>query len=299
MKNFRFFENILLSCPSYIIPGTYLENIKYIYKNIEQININNIELLFYFIDYETLKLIQQEIKEILNYNGIFYFSIHLPDDIISNFSNIIELLNILKNLDISNIIIHSPGDQNFEYLNIFYNYLKELKKFIEKNNLNIENLLIENLANRDFSFVNSKDFEKFGLCLDVGHIYLKKLTIEEYLNENKIDLSRVKEIHFHGIKNGKDHSMFDDEIFKEVKYDFIKFIKKLILNNCDLKNCSDLSNSFEIYNTLPLKRIYTKNEYPNNKLKNQIVFNLEVFNKNDLFGLLNLILKEKLFYKDY
>lgn len=248
MKN----SKIIFSCPSYIIPGTYLENIKFIDKNIPFIS--NIELLFYFLDLETLELISQEIKEIKKYNDKFSFSIHLPDDFKSNYNNIGQLFNILEGLNICNIIVHSPKVEKKEDLILFKNLISNFSKnFIKKTKLKINKreILFENLSQRDFDFINFDFFNKFKICLDIGHIYIKNKSIEEFIYKNNIEINRIKEVHFHGISENCDHRPFENQIFQKYKMDLKNFflelnkIKKSYFVNIEVFNKKDFDSLFD------------------------------------------------------
>ena len=243
-------KNIKISLPSYIIPGTYYENILFINEKLDFID--NIELLFYFIDDETFELFKKEFAGVVYFNNRFEYSFHLPDDIISNFKNIEKLLNFVYNLKKSNFIIHSPDlkKNGFENnLNHFYVFFE--KYFNLKDKFNSYNFLIENFVERDFSFINKDRFKNENICFDLGHIYKRNEIPENFILKNNIKIERIKEIHFHGLYNGKDHSIFD-YIFLRDNFENLKSFFKILLQNIE----NDLIINIEVFSLEEFNILY-------------------------------------------
>ena len=143
-----------LSVPSYIIPGTYLENIRFIDR---MDAIGNIELLFFSFDDETRSLLEREIAGIRDYEKRLTFSVHMPDSLEDCHRDLLDMLSPIA----KRFVVHAPeaDQESFEstlnkwtadYGDVFY---------------------IENVAGRDF-FKTAMALEDFGLCCDTGHLLL-------------------------------------------------------------------------------------------------------------------------------
>ncbi len=177
---------MILSCPSYVIPGTWWENIQYIDRYLPEIT--NVELLFFIYDEETRRLLAPEEKAILSYNGRLTFTVHLPDPLLPEHDEIIDKTSFLA----VNWIIHPP--KQGEEL--------PFTKAVDSLRLKYGNrFLLENLTGRNHPwFIKHTEWP---LCLDTGHALLRGHSPGLYFNRFK---KRIKEIHLLDICEGKDHS---------------------------------------------------------------------------------------------
>ncbi len=175
-----------ISCPSYIIPGTWWENITYIEK--KRPEISNVELLFFIYNDETRRLIAPEEKLITSYTGRLTFTVHLPDPFLPEHLDLIE-----KTAPVTRHYILHPPEKGLE------EEFSERVELLRKNYGNI--FLLENLIGRNHPwFIKNTDWP---LCLDTGHALLRGHSPFEYFKRFK---DRIKEIHLHDVIRGKDHS---------------------------------------------------------------------------------------------
>lgn len=176
-----------LSVPSYIIPGTYLENVRFLESFAE---VRAVELLFYYYDPETRELLLREREALAARRWRFSFSVHLPDDLRPEHAEILELTLGLA----GRYVLHPPpsGEQDFLHL---------VKGWREKYG---EIFLLENLIGRRFEAL-ADELPGLPLCLDTGHLLLSGGTIEGFLRRHG---SRLREIHLHGVQHGADHRPF-------------------------------------------------------------------------------------------
>lgn len=222
---------MIISTPSYIIPGTYLENITYLAKIDE---IKNIELLFFLFDMETKNLLLEEIEQIKKFynNQRFTFTLHMPDIIKESDEQLIEITTDF----VKYYIIHAPVDNLQNTAQLVNSWQK---KYGEK-------FLIENTISGNFdkfiTYINN-----YNICADIGHLLINKIPPHQFITKY---LPRIKEIHLHGIKNNKDHCCFD--------YDEHWFVKLIpLLNqfdnivNIEVFNEKDFKYILEI-----IKRLY-------------------------------------------
>ncbi len=180
-----------LSCPSYIIPGTWWENITYIDENRPEIS--NVELLFFIYDDQTRRLIAPEEKLITSYTGRLTFTVHLPDPFLPGHLDLVE-----KTSGIAKHYILHPPEKGFE--DEFAEKVEVLRKNFG------DRFLLENLIGRNHQwFIKNTDWP---LCLDTGHALLRGHSPVKYYNKFR---DRIKEIHLHDVINGMDHSPLSKE----------------------------------------------------------------------------------------
>lgn len=174
-----------LSCPSYVIPGTWLENIRYIDFNMPEIS--NVELLFFIYDDETKTLLAPEEDDILLYKGRLTFSLHLPDPLLPEHKELVEKFSPV----VSRFVVHppeSPGTRNF--IDVIDSWRDEFGDIF----------LLENLINRDISWFLGNT--RWPLCLDTGHLLVQGENPADYFRRYR---DRIEEIHIHDLSSGRDH----------------------------------------------------------------------------------------------
>ncbi len=222
---------MIISTPSYIIPGTYAENLEFLNKYEE---VKNIELLFYFFDKETQRLLEKEKDIIINYSKRFSYTIHLPE-ILSN-----EIFILFEKLDkyISHYIVHC-NKENFDFIISNKNKLKNVEQKFLYENHNKTNLL-ELISKYDF--LKNKNY-----CLDIGHILLHQNS--EIALKNLKELNQnIKEIHIHGVLNNKDHKSIINN-----KKEYSKILKSNLLKgkiiNIEVFNKKDFEQSLNLIKT--------------------------------------------------
>lgn len=179
---------MIISVPSWLIPGTWYENLRYIsrYEAIKWV-----ELLFYHFDEETRELFYKELDSITHFCGRFSFSVHMPDRLAPEHAEIIELTREVT----SHYIIHPPASSPDRFSSLV-NRWRALYGDI---------FFLENLIDR-----NIKDCLDLGdsipICCDIGHLLMRGDDIGKFIDSYG---SRIREIHLHGIKNSREHNAFD------------------------------------------------------------------------------------------
>jgi len=172
----------LLGTTSWVIPGTYYENVEYITRKFR--NFDFIELLVYTWDDDTYRLFEQE-KEHLRKIALekrIKYTVHLPTDNLTNILNAFKYLEM--NLDIANYVLHPFGDCTERDKELFHSLLSHPK-------ISIENL-------KEHVFNHSRT------VFDIGHHILGKKVENDFVNN-------VVEIHIMGVKDGKDHQKLEWE----------------------------------------------------------------------------------------
>ncbi len=181
---------MIISVPSYVIPGSYYENVKLIagYKAVK-----SIELLFFFFDSETKELFKREKQSIKTYTDCFSFTVHMPEHLLVEHVEIVELTRDLA----ARYIIHLPESNTAQFMG-------ELERWRAMYG-NI--FLIENLIHMDIEYYLNQD-PTLPVCCDTGHLLLRGKDINNFLRNYE---TRIKEIHLHGVMDGKDHKLFGPE----------------------------------------------------------------------------------------
>jgi len=182
---------LLISVPSYIIPGTYLENLRFI----SSINgINSVELLFFVFTGESWLLFKEEEKQILEYKNRFSFTLHMPL-VLKRSSE--EIIITTKDY-VRYYIIHPPK------IDMSEKDLAEYLSLIEEWRTNYGNIfLLENLVESKFTDIADR-IEDLPICFDTGHLLLRNEDPGEFIKKYN---TRIKEIHLHGVKESKDHEV--------------------------------------------------------------------------------------------
>lgn len=176
-----------LSVPSYIIPGTYLENVRFLESFPE---IRAVELLFYLYDPPTRELLVREREGLAVRRGRFSFSVHLPDDLEPGHVEILELTRDLA----ERYILHPPPCGEDAFLRLVEQWRAEYG----------EVFLLENLIGRSFEAL-AAGLPSLPLCMDTGHLLLNGGGVGDFLRRHG---PRVREIHLHGVQQGADHRPF-------------------------------------------------------------------------------------------
>lgn len=180
-----------LSCPSYIIAGTYLENIAWLDRYAE---IENIELLFYFFDEETEQLFLKEKTAIADYRakGRFRFSVHLPDIVMPQHQRVLKLTADLA----EQYVVHPPPKNVVQTAAMIQHWQQRYpdKRFV-----------VENLIDRDHAALAGA-LPACGLCCDTGHLLINGHDPADFVRSH---WPRIGEIHLHGVTAGRDHCGFD------------------------------------------------------------------------------------------
>jgi sugar phosphate isomerase/epimerase len=238
-----------LGAPSYVVPGDILTNVNYLSKKVD-----DIELVIFESDeisaLPELKTIF-ELGQVALHNDLT-FTVHLPLDIWLGDSDQHERQkSVAKCL---RVIEHMQPLTPFGYV---FHCIKTPKypsnntdsacwrKNIEKS---IDELLFSELASNmicietleyPFELIEPIIMEKqLSICLDIGHILMNRLPMENYLNKF-IKQSRI--VHLHGVKEGRDH--------QEISTVGDKFLS-LLFQQLNKSKSSEQVVTVEVFNSL-------------------------------------------------
>jgi sugar phosphate isomerase/epimerase len=174
---------------SWVIPGTYLENLKFLNNKKE---ITGVELLFFMYDDEIKKSIADEFEDICQFKDRFIFTAHLPDVLSPEHE---ELVNKLAPL-VQHFIVHPGKEGGAEaQARLINTWAEKYKTAPNKPRFLAENTnpgLLEALL----PYLNTN----VGLCMDSGHLLIEERNPCAYLNKFQ---NRIGEIHLHGLDREK------------------------------------------------------------------------------------------------
>jgi len=176
---------VYLSVPSYVIPGTYLENVRLI----SSLNlVHSVELLFYLFDPDTEELFLKEKEGIELHNTKLGFSVHMPDRLLAEHEKIIKLTWELA----SRYILHPPDGDSEQFIKIVSGWTENYGKCF----------LLENINGRAFQSILGR-IEGLRVCMDTGHLLMEGKSPVTFFSRFE---ESTLEIHLHGVKDGKDHN---------------------------------------------------------------------------------------------
>jgi hypothetical protein len=182
---------MILTVPSYVIPGTYGENLRFL---ADKEKIRGVELLFFYYDGETRSLFDREREEIESYRGRFRYTLHLPDTVLPSHREFVRATRPLAD----HYVLHPPRDGRAPALESFIpGWIEEFGNvfLLENTRFNLFNRALSGLPN-------------IPVCCDVGHLLLEGTEPARFLD---LYGGRIGEIHLHGIENGVDHNGFDGD----------------------------------------------------------------------------------------
>lgn len=217
-------------------------------KNIDFLkdSFNVVQLLYFGIDYLDELLNEKIIQKLIDISkkSKVEFIAHLPLDLdLLNsdkkvISRSVDAINYISektgSLGIKKFIIHIDRYKDGKQLaikldnrvkDLFYNVLVELEKrvCIKKEKICIEN------TNYDLTFM--KDIIKdrgFRVCFDIGHLILQRRNFDDFI---EIFGDIIDVVHFHGVKDKKDHLAVSELSFKVVDkvFRYLSTFKKAVI----------------------------------------------------------------------
>lgn len=174
-----------IAVPSWVIPGTYLENLRFLdsKKSIEAV-----ELLFFLYDAEVRSLLDAEWEELKAFRGRFRFTAHLPDVILGEQEELVERLSPL----VSHFVVHPYPPERAE--NFAALHERWVNRYEAKGD-GRRRFLIENTHPGRLEAALSL-LPNAGVCFDTGHWILEGGSPSDFVARYG---GRIGEVHLHGI----------------------------------------------------------------------------------------------------
>ena len=182
----------ILSVPSWVIPGTYAENLGFLETKKE---VEGVELLFYIYNDVTKKELESEWETIKSYSERFVFTAHLPEKELPFCRDLAARLTPL----VKHFIVHPPKENPGEQAQILADWKKQFNAVFLAENTN-NGLLETFLPHVNGDHVNGRAEPVTGICMDTGHLLLEGKSPAEFYKKYR---GRISEIHLHTIDREK------------------------------------------------------------------------------------------------
>ncbi|MDR2484442.1 MAG: TIM barrel protein [Treponema sp.] len=174
-----------LTVPSWVIPGTYLENLRFLEDKSE---INGVELLFFFYDAEVQALLDAEWTGIREYGRRFTFTVHLPDTLSPAHEDLITRLLPLAR----HYVLHPYPQERAETQE------RLIGSWAER--FGSHRFLMENTYPGRLETILPGLPAGMGVCMDTGHLLLEGKNPAIFFKRYG---DRIREIHLHGLDREK------------------------------------------------------------------------------------------------
>ncbi|HPE36717.1 MAG TPA: cobamide remodeling phosphodiesterase CbiR [Spirochaetales bacterium] len=184
-----------LSVPSYVIPGTYAENLRWLEANTDQ---RQVELLFFMYDDDVEALFARELPELTDARRQFSFTAHLPDPLLPGQRSLVERLDGLA----ESFVVHPPRDRSG--IPAFTRLLDEWRATFGQRRFFLENTRLADFEPADAALAESA-YGPPPLCADLGHLAMEGRDPAVWTLSRA---DRVAEIHAHGWNGRNDHVPF-------------------------------------------------------------------------------------------
>jgi hypothetical protein len=234
-----------ISVPSWVIPGTYLENLQFLE---DKMAIDSVELLFFIYDEGVKKLFLKEWPILMKYyQWRFSYTAHLPAELDMSHRHLISNLHDFVDYFIVHPASPDKAQQQVDILSKLFEEFGENQFLIENTNpLYMENLL-------------PMLPDDIHICMDTGHLLTANISVIDHYNKYK---GRIKEIHLHGVDYEKakidgrlpDHRPIkaDDPWFVELLPELQKFSGVI---NLEVFSWEEAKKSLEVLQLCGIKQL--------------------------------------------
>jgi hypothetical protein len=187
------FPKAKLLVPSWVIPGTYLENLRFLEDKPE---VQGVELLFFIYNDETRDQLDAEWEGIRQFADRFVFTAHLPDPLLPEHEELVNRLNPL----VRNFIVHPGPPEDAHVLGALVNgWAKKYPVPSCCTDLPVR-FLAENTNRGMLEALLPHLDEDVGLCMDTGHLLMEGKSPADFFAKYR---DRIGEIHLHGLDREK------------------------------------------------------------------------------------------------
>jgi hypothetical protein len=167
-----------VSVPSWVIPGTYAENLRFLQ---DKKVISSVELLFFLYDGEVRAQLHAELAAIKDFAGRFSYTVHLPDNLTAEHEELIELLAPLARF----FVVHPPKKDGT-------GLEAHIDRWIARYG---PRFLVENTRTDRFDAFQPL-VPQAGICMDAGHLVLEGKNPAAFAG---LWNGRIGELHLHGV----------------------------------------------------------------------------------------------------
>ena len=165
----------VISVPSWVIPGTYAENLRFLENKKE---IQGVELLFFMYDDAIKNQFDSEWDEIRGFQKRFTFSAHLPELLLPAHEELIARLAPL----VCHFIVHPDTENPVGQTALLQSWTERYGAVF----------LMENIFKGKGVFYDGD----LALCMDTGHLLLDGLSPADFFKARQ---EHINEIHLHSL----------------------------------------------------------------------------------------------------
>jgi sugar phosphate isomerase/epimerase len=183
-----------LGVPSWVIPGTYLENLRFLTAARE---ISAVELLFFLYNGEIKKLFREELPGIRELSDRFVFTAHLPEILKPEYEELVETLSPL----VRHFIVHpGPPESADVQAGLINAWAERYAQRGEPGETAPARFLAENTNPGHLEALLPHLSGAAGLCMDTGHLLMEGRSPAVFFTAHR---DRIAEIHLHGLDREK------------------------------------------------------------------------------------------------
>jgi hypothetical protein len=188
------FPTAALSVPSWVIPGTYLENLRFLE---DKADVRGVELLFFMYNGSVRLELDAEWEGILQFRDRFVFTAHLPDPLLPEHEYLVERLNPLAR----SFVVHPGPPENAPALAaLIMDWEKRYPPRTGSPGAPRRRFLAENTKPGWFEALLPHLEGAAGICMDTGHLLLDRKNPADFFKTHR---DRIGEVHLHGIDREK------------------------------------------------------------------------------------------------
>ena len=180
----------VITVPSWVIAGTYAENLRFLKDKKE---IKGVELLFFLFNNEVKEQLDAEWEEIQRFGRRFIFTAHLPEQLLPAHSGLVARLTPL----VRHFIVHPFTEDPSSQVRLLAEWTNRfgISFVMENTNPGMLDILLPFLE------------PNAGLCMDTGHLLVEEKNPSDFFKKYR---DRIKEIHLHGID--KEQAIIDKRL---------------------------------------------------------------------------------------
>jgi len=173
----------LISVPSWVIPGGYADNLRFL---VDKREVHAVELLFFLYEEDTKELLSRELGQIRSFTDRFTFTVHLPDRVQSAHRELVErLASVARHFIVHPAPIEDGGAGADSLAALLEDWREDFgDRFLLENTY--PGRLEEALKRRS----------RAPLCMDTGHLLLSESRPADFL---AIHGDEIRQIHLHGL----------------------------------------------------------------------------------------------------
>ncbi|MDR2445154.1 MAG: AP endonuclease [Spirochaetaceae bacterium] len=178
----KFQGKVKLITPSWVIPGTYLENLRFLDGKDK---IDGVELLFFLYDEDIRAEFLRDLPGIRDFAKRFVFTAHLPDNLREEHEELVEVLSPL----VKHFIVHPAADADAG--------ARLLETWMSR--YGRRRFLLENTVPGRFEALLACFGGDMPVCMDTAHLLIEGRVPADFARRYS---GQIREVHLNGMGEG-------------------------------------------------------------------------------------------------